>query len=63
MTEIDYAQLQRQYGGRYVAHRRGEIIAAAETYDQLSDQLEQMALNWDDVLIEYIEPANIVCVY
>ena len=63
MTEIDYAQLQRQYGGRYVARRRGEIIAAAETYDQLSDQLEQMALNWDDVLIEYIEPANLVCVY
>lgn len=63
MAEVDYAQLQQRYGGRYVAHRNGEVIASAETYDELCDQLEQAVVSWDEVIIEYVEPAHIVCVY
>lgn len=63
MAEVDYVQLQQRYGGRYVARRDGEVIASAETYDELCDQLEKAAVAWDELIIEYVEPANIVCVY
>ena len=63
MAELDYAQLQQQYGGRYVARRDGEVIANAETYDELSEQLEATAVEWGKLIIEYVEPPQIVCVY
>jgi hypothetical protein len=63
MPEIDYAELQRLYGGRYVAQRGGQVIASAETYDDLSRQLESAAVDWGEILIEYVEPADVVCVY
>ena len=63
MAEVDYIQLQERYGGRYVAHRNGKVIASAETYDELSEQLEKSAVKWEDLIIEYIEPTDIVCVY
>jgi hypothetical protein len=44
MADIDYVQLQRQYGGRYIARRDGEIVASAESYDALSDHLDGMAV-------------------
>jgi hypothetical protein len=37
-------QFQRQDGGRYIARRDGEIIASTETYDALSDRLDDMAV-------------------
>ncbi len=63
MPESDYAVLQERYGGRYVARRDGEIIASAETYDQLSDQLEGATVDWASLIIEYIEPADSIGVY
>jgi len=66
MTDFDYVQFQRQYGGRYIARRDGEIIASAETYDALSDRLDGMAVAWDKIIIEYIEyiePVSGVRVY
>ena len=63
MVEVDYAQLQQQYGGRYVARRGAEVIASAETYDALADELESREMDWSDLIIEYIEPADTVCVY
>ena len=61
--EVDYGLLQQRYGGRYVARRGGEVIADAETYDELTDQLEKAVTDWNEIIIEYIEPANIICVY
>jgi len=63
MAAIDYIQLQQQYGSRYVAWRNGEVIASAETYDELSNQLEGSVTEWDKLIIEYVEPAYVVCVY
>ena len=61
MVDVDYAQLQ--YGGRYVARRGSEVIASAEAYDALVDELESREIDWSDLIIEYIEPADTVCVY
>jgi len=63
MADIDYTLLQRHYGGRFVARRDGKVIASAETYDELSDQLEGSAVEWQRIIIEYVEPINIVGVY
>ena len=63
MPEVNYSQLQQRYGGRYVARRGGEVVASAETYDELDDQLEQAAVDWATLVIEYIEPPDRVCVY
>ncbi len=59
MAEIDYMTLQEHYGGRYVAERNGEVIASAETFDQLCDQLERPDTDWDGVVIGYVEPIDI----
>ena len=63
MSEIHYAELQRLYGGRYVAQLGGKVIASAETYDDLSRQLEDAAVDWSALLIEYVEPLDVICVY
>ena len=34
-----------------------------ETYDALSDHLDGMAVEWDKIIIEYIEPVSSVRVY
>lgn len=62
-TEVDYVQLQQRYGGCFVARRDGGIITSAETYDELSEQLEEGAVEWDDLIIEYVEPGDVVSVY
>jgi hypothetical protein len=63
MAELDYAELQQRYGGRYVAQRDGRVIASAETYDELSEQLDGMGTKWEDLVIEYVEPHDIISVY
>jgi len=63
MTQVDYATLQQLYGGRYVARRDGEVVASAESYDELIEQLERPAPDWNQIIIEYVEPADTVCVY
>lgn len=63
MDTIDHLELQRLYGGRYVALRGSEVIAAAPTYDQLVDQLEAAGARWSELTIEFVEPADAVGVY
>lgn len=63
MAALDYLLLQERYGGQFVAHRDGEVIASAETYDELMDRLEHMAVDWTRIVIEYIESADSVHVY
>jgi len=63
MAEIDYAELQQRYGGRYIARRGDEVVASADTYDELSEQLEKAAVDWAQLTIEYVEPTNVACAY
>jgi hypothetical protein len=63
MAEIDYTLLQQHYGGCFVAQRDGEVVVSAETYDELSDQLEQSVVECGEIIIEYVEPVNVISVY
>jgi len=44
MALVKYASLQRRYGGRYVARRGADVVADADTYDALSDQLDRAGI-------------------
>jgi hypothetical protein len=63
MLETDTAELQRRYGGRYVASFDGRVIVSGVTYRDLSEQLDRVAVNWDGLVIEYVEPPTSVSVY
>ena len=60
MSEVDYVELQQGYGRRYVATRDGHVIASAETYDELSQRLEEARAEWAGLTIEYVEPPDTV---
>ena len=63
MAEVDYQELQRRYGGRCVALRDGAIIASADSYDALSEQLDRVGAVWAELTIDYVEPATAIRVY
>jgi hypothetical protein len=63
MARIDELELQEQYGGQYVACRDGHVIASAPTYDELSDHLDALGAEGDDLIIEYVEPMSSIRVY
>jgi hypothetical protein len=63
MTDVDYTQLQQRYGGQYIARRAGEVLAHTATYEDLSDLVDALAGGGEDLVIEYVEPAESVRVY
>ena len=63
MSEIDYSTLQKKYGGQYIARNSSEILFHTSTYDELDDLITKSKLDISQLIIEYIEPTNIVCVY
>jgi hypothetical protein len=60
MGDIDYMALQERYGGSFVATRDGDVIASAETFDQLCDQLERAGLDSEGVLVGYVERPDVI---
>ncbi len=63
ITDQDYAELQRRFGGCYVVRRGAEVILSAETYDDLNERLHDRSIDWEQVIIEYIDPLDRVCAY
>ena len=63
MPELDYAQLQARYGGQFVAHRQGQVLAHAPIYEELQHQLEALDVQDQEIIIEYIERPDCAYVY
>lgn len=64
MNGSDSAAFQERYGGRYVAlSDDDEVVASADTYDELSDILDAMDADWSTFVIEYVEPVDTISVY
>jgi hypothetical protein len=62
--EDDQLRQRKQYAGRYVAWLDGRVISSAETYGELSDQLDQLPVEQEAcATVEYIEPIDVVRVY
>jgi hypothetical protein len=41
MEDLDYFELQRQYGGKYVVRRGREVLASSKSYDIIADWIER----------------------
>ncbi len=60
MAERDDPDFRRRYGGCYVATRDGDVIASDRSYEQLSVHLERTVVEWRGVVVEYVDPFDVV---
>jgi hypothetical protein len=51
---MDYAELQRKYGGQFVAMRGDEVVAAAKTHGDLVRELDARGVNVTQVVFEFV---------
>ena len=64
ITDEERFELQRRFGGQCVARRNGEVIVASELFDVLLDAIENLAdEERENLIIEYFDPVDAVCVY
>jgi hypothetical protein len=63
ITDEEYWDLQRRYGGQCVVRKGAQVLVSADTFDELMDAALTMELNWDELVIGYIEPVDSVSVY
>ncbi|MEW6619895.1 MAG: DUF5678 domain-containing protein [bacterium] len=63
MRRKDYIQLQRKYGGNFIATMNDQIVAVAKTQKELTYKITEKKLKRKDVIYEYIEPKGAICVY
>jgi len=56
-------RLREQYAGNYVAWLDNRVYLSAPTYDDLMDRLDQMPIDQSTLIVEYLEPVDVVRVY
>jgi hypothetical protein len=61
--EVNYAELQERFGGRYVARREADVLASAESDAELNQLLEEALTDWRGVVTEYVEPIDAIRFY
>lgn len=57
-----YIQLQKKYGGKFIAKAEKEVIASARTSKLLWNKVRNR-IGTGKILIEYIEPKGTICIY
>ena len=62
MKTQSYIQLQKRYGGRFVATYHGRVIASAKTSKTLFEKIKRY-LGDASLFIQYIAPQRAVCIY
>ena len=51
---MDCAELQEKYGGRFVARKGDEVVAAARTHGDLVRELEARNIDVTQVVFEFV---------
>ena len=62
MKAASYVQLQKRYGGKFVASYRGRVIATAKTSKALFRKIASY-LGDSALFVQYIAPQRAVCTY
>ena len=62
-ASLDYARLQEEHGGKYVATRSAEVIASAGNLGELFETLDSRGDYTEDVVVRYVRPKGRICVY
>lgn len=62
MRSMSYLQLQKKYGGKFIAKVDKEVIASAKTSKSLWNKVRDK-IGTPEMFIEYIEPKGAICIY
>mgnify|MGYP001569764685 CR=1 FL=1 len=62
MKNQSYAQLQRRYGGKFIATYQGRVIASAKNSKALFEKITRYVGD-PSLLVQYIAPQSAVCIY
>ena len=59
----NYSKLQKEYGDRYIAVRGSEVIASAESFEELIKIINDQGLHIQEVIIEFIPSEGVIILY
>ncbi len=59
-SAAEFAKVQEAYGGKYVATRGDQVIANAETCEELFRTLDARDDYKEDVVVAYVRPKGVV---
>jgi hypothetical protein len=60
VTDEEYAEIQRKFGGGYVVRRGAEVLVSARSYGDLIDQADAKSIDWTEVVIQYVDRADVL---
>lgn len=60
---VSYANLQRRYGGKFIARQNGKVLASGTTYRQLLRAISKRRLNRQRLIVGYVPPKDAICIY
>ena len=60
---VSYGNLQRRYGGKFIARQDGKVLASGTTYRQLLRALSKRRLNRQQLIVGYVPPKDAICIY
>ena len=63
VMDPEVERLREQYAGNYVAWLGNQVYLSTPTYDELMDRLNQMPIDQGTLIVEYLEPLDVVRVY
>ena len=55
---MDYSDLQKKYGGQFVARKGDDVVAGAKTHGELVRLLEQQGIKFTEVTFAYVRPKD-----
>lgn len=61
---MNYSELQKRYGGGFVAVLHGDVVAHGKTFGEVLDRVkEKGVLEDEDLTFDFIAEEGAICVY
>ncbi len=61
---MKYTELQKKYGGGFVAFLNGEVVVHGKTFSEVLDKAEEKGILEDeDLMFDFIEEEGAICAY
>ena len=61
---MEYAQLQKEYGGEFIAILKNKIIAHGKTFKDIFEKVkDKNQLENEELSFRFIQPKEGICVY
>ena len=61
---MNYSELQKKFGGGFVAFLHGEVVAHGKTFGDVLDEVKKRGVLEDENLtFDFIEEEGAICVY